>query len=194
MTDTAAIPKLSEVTAVRLAITVEVWPYFPDAPHLYDGQDHSAVADEVVASLARARGTIRDYLRPLRDALPDDDPRAEVIDDDAAEVVPSDYDRDVYCVEGSAHLTLTPAEWLVASRGWCLDLDWTDDGRTYDPERIPALPADQLTATLGILDETGVIPAVAIEGTQEGWGYGGYEPDVLASFYVALAVPDRKDR
>ena len=154
MTDTAAIPKLSEVTAVRLAITVEVWPYFPDAPHLYDGQDHSAVA----------------------------------------EVVPSDYDRDVYCVEGSAHLTLTPAEWLVASRGWCLDLDWTDDGRTYDPERIPALPADQLTATLGILDETGVIPAVAVEGTQEGWGYGGYEPDVLASFYVALAVPDRKDR
>lgn len=40
------------------------------------------------------------------------------------------------------------------------------------------------------MTDTLTIPAVAVNGMDEGWGYGGHEPAVVSSFYVALAVTD----
>lgn len=182
MTATTTIPVLADLTAVRLAITCEVWPTFPGDRH------NPPDPADIHIAIARARQTLRDYFRPLRDVLTDD--RADLIDDDADDVVRSEHDAEVLAVEGSAHLTLTPDEWLAASHGWLLDLDWTGDGRTDNPSEIPALP-DRIVPTLGILDADGITPAVAIEGTDHGWGYGGYEPTVVASFYVALALTDK---
>lgn len=180
--DRHLIPTIHTVAAVRIAASVEVWPTWPTDPD----------PDAVQQALARARAAIRAYFLPLRDALDDD--RLDLIDDDAEDVVRSEYDSDVLAVEGSAHLTVTPDEWLAIADGWLLDLDWIDDEnggsyRTDDRAAIPALP-DNIVPTLGILDETGVIPAVAIEGTDRGWGDGGYEPAMVASLYVALALHD----
>lgn len=58
MTDTLTIPTLDRVTAVRLAISVEVWPDFPGT------RDNPPHPDDVTAAIDRARRTVRDYLAP----------------------------------------------------------------------------------------------------------------------------------
>lgn len=177
------IPTLADLTSVYLAINVEVWPDWPDGHNLPVGDDGTTltryidrVHTDTIAAIDRARTTIRDYLNPLHTALPDGDPRHDLVDDNADDIVRSQHTSDILCVEGSAHLTLTPDEWRTAADRWCLDLDWSDQGRIHDPAHIPALPADRIVPTLGMLAIDGLIPAVAIEHTDEGYGWGATNP------------------
>ena len=155
----ATVPLLSEVEAVRIGASVEVW--------LTDGE-------------GKARETLGDWLGAIRNALPEGDERRQLIDE-GEEVEPSEHDSEVSCLAGQAHLTVTPQEWERIADGFCIDLG----GRS--------LPAD-IVPTLGILDEHGVTPAVAIPETDHGWGYGGYEPSIIASLYVAIGLREGVQR
>lgn len=115
---------------------------------------------------------LKDYFRNISDVVGED---AVWI---AEEVEQSEYDRDLRCWAGEAFVEVEPDQWRRIAEGFQIDLE--DDG---------ILPPDRdLIPTLGTLTASGVIPAVCIEGTDEGWESSSYEPDVLASFFVSLRV------
>ena len=201
MTDdqTMTIPKLADVAVVRLAVSVECWPTLPDGRSLPTDDDGNVLdyyverlAEDVERALHNARLAVRDYLAPIARTV-----GADAVDR-GEDVEESDYDGSVLAFHGSAFVDVAPEQWLTISDGYGLDLDWRElpDGpphaeRIDDPADIPALPDERyLVPTLGILGADGLIPAVAIEGTEEGWGSYSHEPSLIASFYVALAMRD----
>jgi hypothetical protein len=195
------IPTLADITAVRLAVSVEVWPHWPDGRAI---TDPDALLGAVQREMTETAHALRNYLAPILNALAEDDDRRHLIDAwDEVEIERSKHDSEILCLAGTAHLTVTPQEWRQIADGYSLDLDWTtdEDGfayRTSDLASIPALPKDGIVQTLGILDADGVIgvpvamlpviPAVAIEHTDEGWDDFSYQPTLVTSFYVALAL------
>jgi hypothetical protein len=132
---------------------------------------------EVVSSEDRdrwsrlARASLEDYFGPFeRVAGP-----AVWLGD---EVEASQHDSELMVWAGSVDVMMTIEEWLQVADDFGLEID--------EDEVLP--PDDVLTPTMGILDVGGVTPAVAISGTDEGWGHGGYEPGLIASFYVSIAM------
>lgn len=118
-----------------------------------------------------ARASLQDYLGPFERA---EAPGVWI----GEEVEPSEYDSDLQVWAGQVDSLLTVDEWIQVARDYDMEIE---DGQL--------LPADErITSTMGILDASGIVPAVAIEGTDEGWGFGGYEPSLIASFAVAFAM------
>jgi hypothetical protein len=72
---------------------------------------------------------------------------------------------------------LSVEEWIQLADAYCIELE----GRAV-PERH--------TPTMGIITVEGLIPAVSIYGTDEGWNEGYYEPSLIASFYVAVLMKE----
>lgn len=186
MTSTVPHPTLDRVETVRLAITCEVWPDLPDART-------SSVDDaQVVEAIRQAADTLADYFAPILSAVSGDERHGLV--DLGDDVEPSEYDADVLAVCGNAFVDVTPAEWLTIADGYCLDLQWREHPdhagqiiREDDWRLIPVLPADA-AMPVDLLTVEGMIPAVAVPHTDEGWGVGGYEPTVVASFVVAVVM------
>lgn len=128
-------------------------------------------SEEADRSSQLARNSLEDYFGGFNEVA---GPAVWLGDEPEA----SQYDSDLRVWAGSVDAMMTVDEWLSVAEHFGIEID--------EGEILP--PDDRLTLTLGILDHTGITPAVAIEGTDEGWGYGGYEPSLLASFYVALAM------
>jgi hypothetical protein len=128
-------------------------------------------SEEVSRWSQRARSALEDYFGAFEEVAGPSIWLGE-------EPEPSTYDSDLTVWAGSVDVMMTVDEWLSVAEQFCMEIE--------EGEILP--PDDQLTLTLGILDHTGVTPAVAIEGTEEGFGHGGYEPSLLASFYVSLAM------
>lgn len=119
----------------------------------------------------RAYASLVDYFKPL----------TRVAGEEAASIgeepVDSEYD-DQQCYAGTASAEMSVEEWLKVADGYCMTI-----------EDCEVLPDDEyLVPTMGVITLDGVIPAVAIQGTDQGWGYGGYEPALIASFYVSMAA------
>lgn len=120
---------------------------------------------------------LKDYFRNISDVVGEDGIWI------GEEVEQSEYASDLRCWAGEAFVEVELDEWREIAEAFRIDLE--DDG---------ILPPDRdLVLTLGTLTAEGVIPAVCIEGTDEGWGSSSYEPDVLASFYVSLRVRGAAD-
>lgn len=117
--------------------------------------------------------TLKDILKRVTDVI-DEDPMGYIEAD--GEITESEYDSDIKCFAGMVNVSLTVDQWLKVAENFILDLN--------DGEVIP----DDVEDTLGILDSFGLIPAVSIPGIGEGWGYGGYEPSVMASLYVSVVL------
>lgn len=176
-TDDMEIPMLADVTAVRLAITCES---ILDDRRGEDADDY-------------ARTAAKHYAAKLADVI-----GWEHVDvtEDAED---SEYDSEWTAYHVSCFVDVTPDEWVKIADAYCLDLDWsewseeeraaTGSGRhkLTDHTDIPAIPVDYVP-TLGILGVDGITPAVAIEGTDQGWGDNSGEPILIASFYVALML------
>jgi hypothetical protein len=90
----------------------------------------------------------------------------------------SEHDVDVLCWAGKVVADMTLAEWLQVANNLCIDIE---DGQV--------LP-DRVDDTMGVLTGQGVVPAVSIPGTDEGWNMGHYDPQVIASFYVSVMLHD----
>jgi hypothetical protein len=131
----------------------------------------SWIGDDPVAD----HRALRDYFRAISEVAPG----AVDIGD---EPEPSSFDVDVECFKGVAHGLVTLEEWLRIADGLLLDLG--DD---------EVLPPGDVSPTMGILDPTGLLPAVSLSGTEEGFGYGGYEPRLVASFYIAITTHETGD-
>lgn len=183
--DEREIPTLDRVESVALAISVES---IVDERRGDDREEY-------------ARRAMREYLDRIRSNV-DSETAARI--DESDESDESDYDSEWRAYHGSFFGTVDVPTWLKIANDYCLDLDWIDERddsgewvgryRTDDLSLIPAVP-DDVVPTMGILGHPdaglGVIPAVAIEGTHEGWGDYSGEPILLVSFYVALSMtPD----
>lgn len=173
---TTTIPTIDRVDTVRLAVSCE-----------------SIVNTNLVDGEHLAARALRDYFAPIVDNIDED--RANLVDVDVDEPVESEYEPDWAVFAGSAFLDVTPDQWLAIADGYCLGLGlpWVrvDDGywgpRYHQRHRIPALP-DTVEPTMGILDERGITPAVSIPYTDEGWDDFTHQPQLIASFYVALLL------
>lgn len=126
----------------------------------------SWLGDEPSADLA----VLRAYFEPIRKVAPD---AVDIGDEPAASV----HDREVECWWGVAEADLTLDQWLEVARDYLLEIGEDE-----------VLPADRLVETMGVLTGFGVRPAVALEGTEEGWGSSWYQPALLASFYISLTT------
>ena len=190
------IPMLSEVELVQLAVNVESQPVWPDGRNLPVGSGGSIipyyldrVVDHVNHAIDRARLDLGAYISSFTSVIGNDHVYV------GTELEESEFGTESLVFAGSVSVDVSPAEWLKISDAFCMELDYIPDPnnegmhyRTEDFSLIPALP-EEITPTLGILSwKDGLIPAVAIEGTEEGWGSGGHEPCLFASFYVALAL------
>ena len=179
MSEELNIPKADEVSEVMLAISLES----VINPRREDGEDF-------------ARRARNEYMERLRENLPES--MRDLVDTpEDSEETEHGIDADVF--SGTFHGTVDVPTWLRIADGFCMDLDWVDehnqDGswagryRTDDPTEIPILP-DDIEPTMGILTAEGIIPSVAIPHTDEGWGDFMGEPDLIASFYVAIRLKE----
>ena len=157
------IPQLDEVDQVYIAITCES---LIDEAHIAEADEEGRGAAEL-----RAWQSLRAYFAPLAAVRPE-----WAYDADVDHIHQSEF-TDARCFVWQVGGWLTPDEWARISAGYLID----------DVGHGQALP-DDFVPTLGIITDEGHIPAVAIEGTHEGWGVGGYEPQLIPSFYVALAM------
>ena len=183
MEDRNPIPMLADVDTVRLAITCES---IIDERRGDDAEDYARVA-------------LKHYASRITDVI-----GTEHVDV-GEEVEDSEYDSAWRAFHMSCFIDVTPEQWRDIADGFCMDLDWSewsDDeyartgrGRHKldDMAHIPALPNRGLVDTMGILGADGITPAVAIEGTDEGWGDYSGEPILCASFYVALLLKSDED-
>ena len=88
----------------------------------------------------------------------------------------SEHGVEEWCWHGKVVAELTVEQWRKVCDDLCIDVD--DDS---------LLPDRGVEDTMGILCDYGVVPAVAIMGTDEGW-----DADVIASFYVAFLTKGEK--
>lgn len=178
------IPKASDVSEVMLAVSLE-----SIVPRIGLASDQER--NEHFAERAR-----NDYMNRIRENLPED---MRDLVDIPEELEESEYDSEWEVFSGTFHGTVDVETWLKIADGFCLDIDWIDeydeDGnwigryRTDDHNEIPVLPYD-IEPTMGILTAEGLIPSVAIPNTDEGWGDFMGEPDLIASFYVAVRLKE----
>lgn len=153
------LPRLSEVRTVRIAVEVE-----------------SIVQNGDYISARRGRD---DYMHRIRDAV--DEGKHDLFDlPDGPE--PSEYESEWEAFHGTVHLDLTPDEWTRVCEGMCIDL------AEHDGHQLALPNPDYVEETLGILSEEGILPAVALTGTDQGWGIGSHQPSLIASFYVGFLV------
>lgn len=178
--ETNPIPTLDKVDHLYLAIGVE-----------------SIIQGEKEEDLHRARKAVEEYFGWREDEQLAR--LAEYVSLELDEPEESEYGIDDKVFYGEFFGTVTVQEWLRIQNHYCLDLDWVDDSevsgwryRTDDLPLIPAIP-DRFEETMGILGPDGLIPAVNIPYTDEGWGEDGYEPALIASFYVAIAVKEEEE-
>lgn len=175
------VPMLIHVDTVRIAVSCE---------SILDGR----VPDPNDRD-RWAQQSARDYAKRIADVIGWD------LVDLSEEPEDSEYDSEWQCYQVTAHADITPEQWLQLADGFCMEIDWIERGhdeegrwlgryRTSDYTEIPALPKDDIAPTMGILGVDGLTPAVAVQHTDEGWGMGGYEPVLIASFYVAIALKD----
>jgi len=120
------------------------------------------------------RATRNDYLSRITDVV------GKEWADAGDELEESEYDSDVVCWAGKVVADMTLDEWLQVASNLCIDHE--------DNQVLP----DRVDDTMGVLTGQGIVPAVSIPGTDEGWGMGGYEPSIIASFYVSVMVHDEQ--
>ena len=165
-------PRPDEVEFIYLNVTCEAlvqdhdrdpFPGVQDesvaGPSQYEtGEDGSALSD------------LRAYFAPITDRLGSD---SVYLDD---EPLDSEYDSDWLCYQGQANVEVSVSDWLRIADTYCMDI--------ADDQVLPEVVVE----TMGVLDERGITPAVAIEHTDEGFGCMWREPQLLASFYVSVAL------
>lgn len=98
------------------------------------------------------------------------------IEDDEAEESRDIEDAMVFASQVYAEVTVE--QWKALASKWLIDL-----------EAGEVLP-ENVEQTLGIMTAEGVVPAVSIPGMDEGYGYGGYEPALIVSLYVAVLLKE----
>lgn len=158
------IPRLDQVGAVYLAVTCE--SLIDDDSWQLGDEDGKAEAETI------ALGDLARYFGPLAAVR-----QGWAVDLDYDHIHRSESGLPYRCYTWQVGGYLTPEEWADVAAGYLLELGDL------------ALPEDH-SQTMGIITEDGLIPAVAINGTDEGWNYGYHEPRLIASFYVALAVKE----
>lgn len=157
-----AIPALEDIAGVYVVVSCESL--------LQDWKDipSEEVADRIAMDAYRS---LKDYFKPFATVRPELECS---VDPDHLEH--SEHTGEA-CYAWKQDAYLTVKEWVKLADAYCIDLE----GRAV-PERH--------TYTMGIITADGLVPAVSIDGTDEGWNSGYYEPSLIASFYVAVMMED----
>ena len=156
------IPALEDISGVYVAVSCESL--------LQDWKDipSEQVADAIAMDAYRS---LKDYFRPFASVRPE---LECTVDPDHLEH--SEHTGEA-CYAWQQDAFLSVEEWVQLADAYCIELD----GKAVPVSHVP---------TMGIITAEGLVPAVAIEGTDEGWNVGYYEPSLIASFYVAVLMKE----
>lgn len=160
------IPKLDEIEGVYVAVTCEsLINGYETWPNEEVAEHESVLARKALFNYFAPLARVKDYLAPTPDDI------------DLDHVHPTEHGIEAHCYTWQVSTFLTVDEWVEVADWYGIELN----GRAVPEEH---------GHTMGILSEYGHLPAVAIEGTDEGWNSGMWEPQLIASFYVAVLMKE----
>jgi hypothetical protein len=160
------IPTLDEIEGVYVAVTCEsIINGYETWPNEEVAERESVLARKALFNYFSPLARVKAHLAPTEDDITLD------------HVHPTEHGIEAHVYTWQVSTFLNVEEWEQVA-------DWY--GIELDGLAVPERHVD----TMGIISEYGHLPAVAIEGTDEGWNSGMWEPALLASFYVAVLMKE----